>query len=315
MWDRDPVCEQLLADIGVKFEYKTSIPISKLRVNESKRLNARPNETLDESMCYRYAAEMKKGKRFPAIVIREDNLIIGGNNRINAAQQAGRTHVDAYILNSPTQQQQDEFIRRDNIRHGKPLTEDEKISTCVELHRKYGTSILKLCDNFFGGDESAYRRILTLDNAYEMREKLEMQGVAARSKIPQNVLATLYPLRKNNNLLREVGMLVAAHGLSQIQCTELISKIKAKGTESEGMTVIADMRTELTHKARSGPRKIDPVKCLIQTLTRIKTALLEGNNGKKFPDIDKITEDKEERKALREEITEIINILRNIKKA
>lgn len=313
MWDRDPVCEQLLGDIGIKWEYKQSILISKLRVNESKRLNARPNETIDEAMCIRYASDMKKGKRFPAIAIREDNIIIGGNNRIEAARQAGRTHVDAYVLKSPTQQQQDEFIRRDNVRHGKTLTEDEKISTCVELHRTHGTPILKLCENFFGGDEAAYRRILTMNWAFEVREKLETQGVAARSKIPSNVLATFYPLRDNNNILREAGMLAAAHGLSQIQCSELVSKIKAKGTESERIAVISEMRTELTQTARSGPRKANPVKCLKQVLARVKTALLEGNNGKKFPDIAKMTEDKEERKTLREEVTEIINILKNIK--
>lgn len=312
MWDRDPVCEQLLGDIGIKWEYKTNIPINKLRVGESKRLNLRPNETIDGSMLVRYASEMKKGKRFPAIVVREDNLIVGGNHRIEAARQAGRTHVDAYVLRGLTQQQQDEFVRRDNVRHGKTLTEEEKISTCVELHRKHGTSILKLCEDFFGGDEASYRKILTLNWAYEVREKLQAQGVAVRD-IPPNTLATFYQLRDNTNVLREAGMLAAVHGLSQIQCAELVNKIKAKGTESERVAVVSDMRADLTQRAKSGPRKVAPVKCLKQALARVKVTLLEGNNGKKFPTIDQMTNDKEERKDLREEVTNLINILKNIK--
>lgn len=312
MWDRDPVCEQLLGDVGIKSEYKTGIPIAKLRVKESKRLNVRPNETLDESMCNRYSYDMKRGIRFPAICIREDNIIIAGIHRIEAAQRAGFTSVDAYILKGLTQQQEDEFIRRDNARHGKTLTEEVKISTCVELHRKYGTKLTKLCNDFFGGEVAAYNKMISLNWAYEVREQLETQGVAARN-IPQSALATLYKLRENTNVLREAGIIAAQHALTQTQCDELVKKVNAKGTEAEKLVVVTEMRAELTQKARSGTRKVNPVKALKQTLARVRSALLEGNGGKKFPEIDKMTEDKEERKTLKEEVNEIINILKNIK--
>jgi ParB-like chromosome segregation protein Spo0J len=63
--------------------------------------------------------DMAKGLSFPAIVLKSDLLILAGNQRANAAMEAGRTTVDAYVVKKMTEAQQDDFIRRDNNRHGK----------------------------------------------------------------------------------------------------------------------------------------------------------------------------------------------------
>ena len=52
------------------------------------------------------------------IVVNEDKVVIGGNMRLKAAQEAGLKKIPIIIASTLTQEQQDEFMIKDNNNYG-----------------------------------------------------------------------------------------------------------------------------------------------------------------------------------------------------
>ena len=157
-WYKDQKVEQLMASLGIKYDYRVGIPISKLE-KTSARDNARFGESIDPDFVEMYTYAMKQGTRFPAPVLSPRLKVLAGNQRIAAAQKAGQEAIDAYIVTEATPEAVEEFARRDNIDHGKNLSEDQKIESCVGLHRHHGLSLKDLNNRFFGGNPKTYDKI------------------------------------------------------------------------------------------------------------------------------------------------------------
>lgn len=310
-WFRDEGVEQLLKSIGVSFEFRQNIPISKLKIKESLATNARFGNALDEDRIEMYSFSMQAGNKFPAPVLDKDYLILAGNQRTNAAKKAGRQTVDAYVIVKADASQIDDFIRRDNTRHGKSLTEEEKIQTCVELYRKHQIPVKRLNDLYFGGNHKTYERILVANRAKQVEELLLGKNIVA-SKLSTSALAAMHPLNENINVLRETAMMTLDYDLSSAQVEDIAKLIREKKTEAERLAVVATARQELDQKTKRGVTAQPDVQ-LRKQMVAFRKFMVSGNAGKQFPSIELISSDKELQKEVRELATELINALKDVK--
>jgi hypothetical protein len=311
MWEKDSSVEQLLDSLKIKWKYVENLKINTLKVEDSKKNNARFGKALNDDDCTLYASKMKEGVRFPAIVIVEGGYILGGNNRVNGAIQAGLKIVDAYVCDSSiTDLQRDAFIRQDNIRHGRNLNTEEKIAACVEQHRKYKISMRDLNDQFFGGKPETYSKITAENTAQDVRERLQSKNVDTKG-ICSSVLASLSPVKDNINVLKDAGRVVSDYKLPTAQVEEMVKDIREKQTEDEQIAVIVAWKKKINDQNTG--KKNRPETNLRRELTRMRSFLATGNNGKCFPPIEKLTNDKKERKELKSDVNEIIDSLKDLK--
>jgi len=322
MWHRDISVEQMLGEIGIEFKYKTGIPLKQLKVRESLKNNAR-NIPLDEDTVMKYAHDMAKGVSFPALVITGngfsisgisknqigDGFILSGNQRADAAQKSGQTTVDAYIVKSCSQEQMDDFIRRDNTRHGRPSSEDEKIQACVWIHRRHGRSLKALCSQYFGNNARLYGRICNANIAETVSERL-LQASDIQVDLPQSSLVVMNPI-PDASVLCDVYRLASAYGLTAAEIDKLVSDICREKSESERHKVVVDKKDELNHRVKTGTMRKDVL--LRKHLTSFRNALARGCNGSPFPPLCKIITNKKQQAEFKGVIDQIIMGLKCLK--
>lgn len=310
MWHREPAVEQLLNSLGIKWDYVTGILVSKIKLKESLRNNPRIGDVLDEDLVDQHAYKMSHGVKFPAPVLYENGtMVAGGNHRCAAAVKIGLKAIDSYVVKDATEQQVYEFIRMDNIRHGKNLSDDQKLKVCLEEHRKYGTSLRELNDKFFGGNDKWYTTLCNANRAEDVRQKLlELKLPASYAT---SILSALSPISNDRNVLREIGLLMSETNMTVNQVNEIVRQVQEKPTESERVQLLKEARATVKAKeSGSGPA---PETSLRRELTRMQKFLSAGNDGSAFPAIEKLIGDPDAKKELKVVINEIINSLKRLK--
>ena len=92
----------------------------KVKINEIKPNQNNPRLIKD----YKFKKLVDSIKEFPEmlekrpIVVDEDMIVLGGNMRLKACQEAGLKEVDILIAKGWTEQQKQEFIIKDNVGFG-----------------------------------------------------------------------------------------------------------------------------------------------------------------------------------------------------
>lgn len=310
MWHRDERVEQLLKRLGIAFEYRTGIPISSVKVKESKQINARCGDGADDQRVAEYAYKMKQGARFPAPVLTKDLLIAAGVHRISAAQVNDFGKIDAYIIVA-NQQQLDEFTRLDNTGHGKGLDEQQKLVTCVEQHLKYGKSIKDLNDDYFAGNEKTYSLICVAVRAKRVEEKLLSKGVPTTG-LNNSVLASMHVIADNHTVLKSVGSLASEYRLTTAQVDELVRTLHTKPDERERLKVISEHRAALLEKTTKGKGGIAIEVLFKRELEKFAKFLEAGNDGAVFPIIESMFVG-EDCRTMKAKLNDIINGLKRLK--
>jgi len=311
-WVRDLPAEELLSSLGITYQYKSHVSIDELRINDSKSNNARFGDPIDETHALTMAIAMTEGKSFPAIVCTPSYLILAGNNRVESCTIAGVKYVDMYVVDpNTTKDQQDEFCRRDNIRHGKLNTEEERIEHCVELHAKYPQryTLKRLCDEFCGGSEKLYGKLTIAHEARVVFQLLtEERFDVANARLTRTSLAKLHQLKDNRRELRNAARVASKCRLTDTQVSELVAGTKAEPTEAKAVEFIG--RYEKAHTKRAKTSKV--ATRLRHALTQVHNVL--DNKGKPFVSLQAMGVDAEEAKLLDGKITSIIRMLQAVKK-
>lgn len=310
MWHKDSGAEQLMRDLGIDFEFKPGYLIKDLNIRDSLQNNARVGSPLDEDRVEKYAYDMKRGIAFPAPVITTKGIILAGNQRTNAAMRAGRTTIDVYVISASTSLEKiDDFIRRDNTRHGKPISDEDKIQTCVELHRKYKRPLRELNAQYFGENEKMYSRLVLANQAKAVEERLLERNVIHGGRLPMSTLATMHPIQ-DINVLRDTARLALDYNLSQGQVDEVVKEISSKNSESDRASVVRQKKGEFETRVKKGV--VLPEVQLKKQVTSFLKFLDAGTEGKPFPSIESIA-DKEQRSELKTAVDSIISHLKKLK--
>jgi hypothetical protein len=99
---RDPRIEQFLAQQGIEYEYEPFVPLEQFDFAASHANQARLPDALNPEVVERYAAFMRDGVEFPALVgfVAPSGLRVlnGGNHRLHAARDAGKAGHDLYRI-------------------------------------------------------------------------------------------------------------------------------------------------------------------------------------------------------------------------
>ena len=119
------------------------VPIGQVRLNPNN-----PRGIKDE----KYRALVKSIRDFPEmltlrpIVVNADFVVLGGNMRLRACEEAGLSHVWVVVADELTPEQQREFIIKDNLSFG--YWDDELIANewDVDELREWGMSLPGLDD-------------------------------------------------------------------------------------------------------------------------------------------------------------------------
>ena len=311
-WIRNPATEKLLNDLGIKYEYRTNIKIGNLLISESKRNNARFGKPIDPDQVQKYVYDMQHGHVFPAMVLGKDYYILAGNHRAEAAVEAKVPVIDAYVVTEATPAQTTEFIWKDNMQHGLLLTEDQKIMSAVEIHRRVGRPMRELNNEMFGGNSRTYERIVAANQAKDVEEKLLNLGVDA-GRIPASVLTGLYPINDNTHVLKEVGLMTIEYGLGFSEVDELKKAVRGKSTEADRLTVLNEFRTARKDKVQG--KKAAPVTLLKKHISTLTSFIESGNEGYQFSTLADLGQlDPKVVKELKGNITKLVDLLRNLKK-
>jgi len=314
-WGRCPTSESVMAEVAqltgteLKYEFRQAVPISSLKIGPSKKNNARL-EPVEEDVAARYAADMRKGDVFPATVILDNGLILAGNTRVKAAQMAGADAVAAYVICGITPGQQFFFVRRDNAKHGVPLSMDMQVETCAELHLTYGMPVKTLCDLWFGTALSYYNRIIDAVHARKVVAKLSGWKEISVAGTARSTLAALYPLLDSRHVLRGAADVVTRHGYSSAQTSALLASIKAKDNEADKLAVIEEDRRANEGRVKGTPRYDLDFK---RELNRLLNFLETAANGKPLPGVSKIASDKKIAAELKGVIGKMMARLRQVK--
>ena len=314
MWHADVVAEKLMKEIGIPYSLKTGIPISKIDLDLSSMNNARMSEALDDERILKYSYEMSKGNSFPfpVLVLKPNGvnyLILAGNQRTNAARKSGWTTIDAYVVDpSCPAEMIDDFIRRDNTRHGKPISDEDKVQMCVFLHRKHKQSMQDLCAKYFGENRAAYGRIVNANMAAEVEARLK--GKLEVVKLPASALVELHQIQ-DINVLVDAFRLSVEYNLPVAQIADLASEIGKKTSEAERKSVVSAWKVQLDSRVKTG--SVQPDVLLRKHLSSFSKFLNTGFNGITFPALDRLTTDKKQVTEFKATIDAIMTELKRLK--
>ena len=101
------------------------------------------------------------------IVIDENNIVLGGNMRLKACQEAGLTDVPVVLAKDLTEEQKKEFIVKDNVGYGEWDWDDLANNWDVEQLTEWGLDI----PNFDIADEQEQK---DLSNKLKSEFKIEI---------------------------------------------------------------------------------------------------------------------------------------------
>ena len=116
--------ESKLTARQVPFTFEPNLAIQTIRQAEGNQVRLSEHRA-PKAMVARYAAQMKAGAIFPAIVVNGQHELIDGNTRWTAAQANDRQTIAAYICSGLTALQARSLSVELNQSHGLSMTEGE----------------------------------------------------------------------------------------------------------------------------------------------------------------------------------------------
>lgn len=129
---RTPKTERWLDQLGVTWTFDPDLPLAKIDQAASLANQVR-HTPLDHTIVERYAADMRDGDTFPAVIIdATTHALLGGNHRHAAVRAANHTTTPAYLVTG-TPATLLRIAVEDNRNHGLPTTAAERLDHAIAL--------------------------------------------------------------------------------------------------------------------------------------------------------------------------------------
>lgn len=178
-WRDDTDAEQVLNYIGITFNREV-VRIDEIDWVASGANCARFTDPINEERVSDYGSGMAKGDTFPCPVIEKTPtgfLILGGNQRLNAAKRIGVESFPAFVCEGLTTVEREAAVRSLNSRHGWGTPKIEAIAHAVHMVKTHGMSVSDAAYLMVVSD-STINLHMRADN---MRVLLHKHGVDASS--------------------------------------------------------------------------------------------------------------------------------------
>lgn len=247
-WIRDLPTEQLIRRLGAEWEYQAGVPIGLINQTASLQNQARIGESVIQQVAEEYAAAMRNGTDFPALVaflLADGSYILaGGNHRLAAALAAGRTTVDLYLIRV-----RDQGLRRlitmtlNTVNSVRPKREDMLIQAVTWMNQ-YGRSATQAA--FAWGLPN--HAIWNYQKAAATKSRLRKLGIEATT-LPKSHISMISALA-NDHVLKAVAALDQKYRLSGLDLQQIVNDVKANRTEEEQLSAVLAWSTRDDLKER-----------------------------------------------------------------
>lgn len=231
--------EQVLEKYAIDYKVET-IAITDIAKEPAKQIRF---QVLDQSLVGTYAEAMKRGDKFPPIVVRRNDKrkkleLIDGNHRRAATLAAGEEKTAAYIIAAPDDVVA-ALVSEFNITHGANLSQEEKLAHGSYLVDNLGMTLL----------DSAERVGLTVSQleTHRMRRRaivrLEAADVAKSTINALNVnVRQIVSAAPGEGVIKAFAALAADAKMSDEQAAQTAKEIKHLTTERARQTYLQECR-------------------------------------------------------------------------
>jgi ParB-like chromosome segregation protein Spo0J len=133
---RRPDVEAWLTERAVDWKFEPDFPLERIDQKLSLANQARL-EPLDHEVVDRYASDMKRGDKFPPLLVLDPGgkgkkRLLGGNHRLFAHRIAGHETAPVYLVKAEPEMAM-RLTYEDNRRHGLPPSDMERIVQAIQL--------------------------------------------------------------------------------------------------------------------------------------------------------------------------------------
>lgn len=254
----DELIEAMLDAAGVAYQ-RVELPLADVNEAASLRNQARLGDPLDPDTVERYTIAMKAGDVFPPVIARRTSarskaVLLGGNHRYAAAKAAGRSSLDAYLVDVLDEALATQLMYEDNRRHGLAPSRDERLQQALHLSET-GWNVRDAAAAV-GVPETTLSTYRTIVRASRRAQGL---GVGALyDGLGWEKRARLAQL--NDPVLAEATRLVASANITSAATVALTRRLAEAGSDEAALRIVGDAieehRAEIQARAgRSGRRR------------------------------------------------------------
>lgn len=229
-------------DPGLRWTHEPALALDRIDLVASVTNQVRDN-AIDQPTVDRYVAALQEDPpaQFPPVIVRPDTrskvkvpmlVVVGGNHRTRAFLDAGRTTIEAYVIDCGDRTAL-EVAYGDNADHGLPPTDAERLAHALNLVE-------------LGRTASQAARIVGLDpqRLYKVQQTARVQKRAAElgvsSQLAQVSTATRPRLESlaDDKLFVAVTKAIAEHGIGMVQANALIGDLNAQPTPKAAIDLL-----------------------------------------------------------------------------
>lgn len=194
-----------------------------------------------------YAAAMRRGDKFPPIVMTRDGHLVDGNTRVEAARRNKRPDLQAFILNLNYETASEREVRRlkilgagFNTRNGKGIDRNE-IARAVKAVAGDGTWDATRVAALLGVTDATVQGIFAEQRARDRAKKL---GIDLNGSVPATQVKMLGQRspKFNDEPFAAVTHLTQDAGLDSRALRDLCDRMQAVGSDREKVAIVAEER-------------------------------------------------------------------------
>lgn len=280
-WSRNTQAEKLLDRLNVKYEYR-EINLVDLKIEESKKNNARFGQTIDEDTVESYAVAMGNNAEFPAIVCTSSGFVLDGNHRVDAAGLNDATTIMAYVVLNADKQTQDYIIRTCNVAHGLPITKEHRLVHAAQLVIADGVTISAAAKAM----NLKYDAVRDAVDVMRMRQQLETLGVPSAT-LHKTTMLRLHQFKEQPDVLKELGGLAVSEKLTIAELDVLIVQIMEHRSQQARLNKITTWRSSIVGRRDRGAPFPERSK-FFRHVTGLHEFLSAGADGEPFASLEEM---------------------------
>jgi hypothetical protein len=286
-WRNDPDALSIVKFVGLEPTLET-IPLSKIDWNGSANNCARLTNPLNEEKIEEYASRMKAGDVFPCVVVelgRQGYVILGGNQRINAAKRINAEGALAYVVSDINSSQRESLIRSLNARHGWGMSKDDRLEHAVFLVRDKGIAVADASHLMVVSDHTIRRRI----RADEARASMARKGIdtSALSLTHLDFLTKVV----DEDYQEQIARIACENAVTAESLKGAVESVCSARNRAGMVAAIREWSKDLVgpadgvkKKNLGSPRK----RKFMDHLSKLNDFLERGNNGTGFSSVDEL---------------------------
>lgn len=224
----------------VTWQFVPELALEQIDKAKSRANQARVDEPVRADLVDQYAAAMKRGDVFPAVLAHKAGpkarkvTLLGGNHRHEAAEKVGKVSLPAYVVECEPATAT-VLAYSDNARHGFPPSTAERVRQAVHLIAMGWTA-----ENAAAAVGVSAPTVSAAKKAAEGSRRAKELGVPGFDRIQSQTTQTELARIQSNAVFEAAVRLVDSANVSAADAIKLGKRLKAARSESDQLKIIGD---------------------------------------------------------------------------